>query len=203
MGTKAPSVYLFWDNSNIFIGAQAVAMKQDGPLNAGRLRIQFDSLYKLAIAGRSVVKAVCVGSVPPELQGVWDRLRGTGVVVELFERGSETHKEVGVDQSLQVHMLRAALDNASPQVAVLLTGDGKGYEDGVGFHADMERLRDRGWGIEVLAWDHACRAKLKTWAKAEGVYIPLDHFYDQITFLEGVRKAKPLSLTRRPKSTVK
>ena len=27
-----------------------------------------------------------------------------------------------------------------------MTGDGAGYDDGVGFHADMERMYAAGWG---------------------------------------------------------
>ena len=41
-------------------------------------------------------------------------------------------KEQGLDQCLQVHMLRAIHDCPTPQVAVLMTGDGAGYDDGVG-----------------------------------------------------------------------
>ena len=49
-------------------------------------------------------------------------------------------REQGVDQTLQTAMLRDAFDhNGSPGIAVLLTGDGSGFVDGVGFHADLER----------------------------------------------------------------
>ena len=103
-------VIIFWDNSNIFIPAQYLALKKDGALLQKAIRIQFDNLYELARAGREVLKAICVGSVPPELEHVWRRLRATGVEVELYERGSGTGKEQGVDQCLQVHMLRALAD---------------------------------------------------------------------------------------------
>jgi hypothetical protein len=84
----------------------------------------------------------------------------TGIVPELYERGGLSGGEQGLDQCLQVHMLRAISDNADPHVAVLLTGDGAGYDDGVGFHADTERMHAAGWAIEVLSWEHSCRLRI-------------------------------------------
>ena len=191
-------VVLFLDNSNVFIPAQSVSARLDGPLSSGQVRIQFDHLYQLARAGREVQDAVCVGSVPPELERVWRRLRATGITVELFERGAGSGKEQGVDQCLQVHMLRTAMDATEPGIAVLLTGDGAGYLDGIGFHADLERMHRSGWKIEVLSWDIACNRYLKQWAEDVGVYIPLESYYDSITFLEGTRQSRPVSLVGRP-----
>jgi NYN domain len=193
----AESIFLFWDNSNIFIPAQYLANRHDGWYAERAIRIQFDNLYRLAVAGRSVGKAFCVGSIPPELKAVWDNIRRTGVQLEVFERGADTGKEQGVDQCLQVHLLRAGMDCRQPQIAVLLTGDGKGYEDGVGYHVDIKRLHQHGWGVEVLSWELSCNAKLRAWTEKNGVFVPLDKYYESITFVESGRKAKPISLTHR------
>jgi hypothetical protein len=192
------TVHVFWDNSNIFIPAKFAANRRDGAMLEHAVRIQFDNMYRLASAARNVDSAVCVGSVPPELEAVWDRLEAAGVDVELYERGAGSGTEQGLDQCLQVHMLRTLADSEEPAVAVLLTGDGAGYEDGAGFHADLERMARRGWGIEVLSWEAACNRRLKTWAQQAGVYIALDDYYESITFIEHGRRSKPLSLTRRP-----
>lgn len=120
------AVHIFWDNSNIFIPAKFAASRRDGPMQEHSVRIQFDNMYRLASAARDVESAVCVGSVPPELEAVWDRLEATGVEVELYERGAGSGTEQGLDQCLQVHMLRALADSDEPAVAVLLTGDGAG-----------------------------------------------------------------------------
>ena len=190
-------VHIFWDNSNIFIPAKYVANRRDGYMVEHAVRVHFENLYKLAVANREMASGVCVGSVPPELEAVWDRLRSTGIDVELYERGADSGTEQGVDQCLQVHMLRRLADEKERAVAVLLTGDGAGYEDGVGFHADLERLAGAGWGIEVLAWDKACNSRLREWAQRTGVYIPLDDFYESVTFISGTRDCRPLSLTHR------
>lgn len=193
-------VHIFWDNSNIFIGAKYVASRREGPWAEPDIRIQFDALYDLARAGRPVERAVCVGSVPPELKTVWRRIRELGVEVELLERGQETGTEQGVDATLQVHMLRSLHDVDPPGIAVLVTGDGAGFADGVGFHADLERMAVAGWGIEVMAWELSCATELEEWAKEEGAFVRLEDFYRAITFVEGLRPPDRLNLSRRPQA---
>jgi hypothetical protein len=195
-------VFVFWDNSNIFISAKTVAAEKEGGDAAYKVRIQFDHLLQLAVAGRRLEFAIAVGSVPPPLRHVWNRLASAGVKVELFERGSLTAREQAVDQALQVHMLRKAFDyNGTPGIAVMLTGDGAGFLDGVGFHADLERMHKKGWGVEVLAWERTCNPRLKQWAEKIGVFVPLEDFYDSVTFTDdeggAIRRAVPLDLSRR------
>lgn len=191
------NVHIFWDNSNIFIPAQYVATQRDGVLRAKGIRIHFDNLLSLAQAGRNVGTGICVGSVPPDLRKLWDRLGAVGVKVELFERGAGSGTEQGVDQCLQVHMLRAIADVMPPAVAVLLTGDGKGYEDGAGYHADLERMWKAGWGIEVVSWQASCNKTLQQWAQQVGIFVPLDDYYEFVTFIEGGRRAIPPSFKHR------
>lgn len=193
MAVPENRVYLFWDSSNMFIPAKQAAVDMGEAAVAQQVRVQFDNLYELARGGRTVERAYAVGSVPPDLGRVWDRLRQAGLEVETFERGAESGREQAVDQALQVQMLRAALDVQPPCVAVLLTGDGAGYQTGVGFHADLERLHKLGWGIEVVSWEHACARGLKTWAAANGVFIPLERFYKKITFVQGGRYSETYS----------
>lgn len=193
-------VYIFWDNSNIFVSAQDVAERRDGVLQRHAVRLQFDHLYYLAAMGRTVVRTFVVGSIPPEVR-VWARLQeSTGAEIELQERGEFSGGEQGVDAALQVQMLRALADEDEPCVAVLLTGDGAGYLDGVGFHADLERMQRKRWGIEVLSWDHSCNQRLKTWAKEAGVYVPLDAHYRKITFIESGRRSEAPKFSNRARA---
>ena len=116
--------------------------------------------------------------------------------------------EQGVDQTLQTAMLRDGFRyNGDPGIVVMLTGDGAGYEDGVGFHPDMELMHERGWRIEVLSWRHSCNRRMREWAEENGKFIALDDFCDSATFLEppapgrliaDSRDPVPLDLTRRP-----
>ena len=204
-------VFIYWDNSNIFISAQQAAAELEGDAVRYRVRLHFRNLLTLAAAGRDIEHAVAVGSVPPELRHIWNRLENEGVTVQLLERGVIQGREQGVDQALQTAMLRDAFDhNGNPGIAVLLTGDGAGFDSGVGFHADLERMRRRGWRIEVLSWRHSCNRRMREWAEQYGVFIALDDFYDSVTFLEppapgqpiaNPRYAVPPDLSRRPAAT--
>ncbi len=193
-----PQVFIFWDNSNIFISAKYLARQFGEAARENDIPIEFSNLFHLAHAGRPVGRALAVGSAPRELRQVWKCLRDVGFEVEVFERGARSNTEQGVDAVLQVEMLRTLNDQAVPGVAVLLTGDGAGYEDGVGFHADLRRMADKGWGIEVIAWESSCKHSLRTWASEVGVFVPLERYYYQVTFVQGGRLAQPLSLTHRP-----
>lgn len=193
-----PRVHLFIDNSNIFISAKDEAEKREGRPARAQVRLQFEHLVELAVASRDLGNVCVVGSIPPEQKAVWDRLeRAAGIKPELYERGGVTGGEQGLDQCLQVHMLRAISDHSDPQIAVLMTGDGAGYDDGVGFHADMERMHDAGWAVEVISWRTHCRRALRDWSTANGVFVALDDHYEAVTFLEGVRAAKKLDLSAR------
>ena len=201
-------VFIYWDNSNIFISAQEVAVEREGEAVRFRVRIHFRNLLELAHARRDVEHATAVGSIPPELRHVWNRLENEGVTVQLLERGAVQGREQGVDQTLQTVMLRDGFDyNGTPGIAVMLTGDGAGFHDGVGFHADLERMRRRGWDVEVLSWRHSCNRRMREWAEENGKFIALDDFYDSVTFLESAapgqplappRHAVPVDLVRRP-----
>ena len=143
---------------------------------------------------RPIERAIAVGSIPPELRQVWNRLENEDVEVQLLERGALHGSEQGVDQVLQTIMLRDTVDyNGVPGIAVLLTGDGSGFVDGVGFHADIERMHGRGWDIEVLSWRHSCNRRMREWAEENGKFIALDDFYNSITFLEGAWPGQPVA----------
>ena len=190
-------VFIYWDNSNIFTGAQQVAIEREGQSARSRMHIHFGNLLELARAGRRIEHATAVGSVPPELRHVWNRLENEGVTVQLLERGSLHGREQGVDQALQTAMLRDGFDyNGNPGTAVMLTGDGAGFADGVGFHADLERMRLRGWSVEVLSWRHSCNRRMREWAEANGTFVTLDDFYESVTFLEPSAAGQPAAAPR-------
>ena len=203
-------VFIYWDNSNIFHEAQRLAEERNGTPGARYLiRIHFERMMDLARAGRPVKRAVAAGSVPPEMRQLWNRLENSGVEVNLFDRGDPSRPEQQVpDQVLQLRMLQDALIyNGDPGVAVLLTGDGAGYDRGEGFHSALELMHNKGWRIEIMSWAHSCNQRMRRWAEENGVFVALDEFYDSITFREPsrpghelapARDPAPLDLSRRP-----
>ena len=181
------AVFIYWDNSNIFHEAQRLAEERESSPGARYLvRVNFDAMLRLAHADREVRHAVAVGSVPPEMRQLWNRLESRGVEVKLFDRGSPERGEQDMpDRVLQLRMLEDALDhNGAPGIAVLLTGDGAGYLDGAGFHSTLERMHRRGWCFEILSWAHSCNQRMRRWAEENGVFVALDDFYEAVTFVE-------------------
>ena len=204
-------VFIYWDNSNIFIGARAVAEEREGVAARHRVRISFKAMMQLAHADRPVEKAIAAGSVPPELRALWNRLSAEGVEIELFDRGAiERGEQQTPDRVLQLQMLRDFADyNGDPGIVVLLTGDGQGFYDGAGFHADLERMHRRGWRVEVLSWANSCNQRMRQWVEEHGVFVPLDDFYEAVTFLQpssadhpgaDYRNEAELDLSRRRKA---
>ncbi|MGI9337670.1 MAG: NYN domain-containing protein [Gammaproteobacteria bacterium] len=197
-------VFVYWDNSNIFIGAQELAERREkNPAASFCVRVNFENMFRLAHADRQVAKALAVGSIPPPLRNVWDHLRRQGVDVQLYDRGEAERKEQEIpDRLLQLEMLRDALDNnGDPGIAVLLTGDGAGYYKGpgIGFHKELERMKKRNWRIEVLSWEHSCNPRMRKWAEDNGAFVALDDFYDSITF---VQESKPGYEPVKPRAAV-
>ena len=192
-------VFIYWDNSNIFHEAQRIAEEIDATPGARYLvRIHFDNMLRLAHADRPLTKAVAAGSVPPEMQQLWNRMENSGVEVNLFDRGARDRGEQGTpDQWLQLRMLEDGWDNnGNPGVVALLTGDGAGYVEGRGFYSTLHRMHRRGWRVEVLSWTHSCNRGMREWAKANGVFVPLEDYYASITFREPSRPGHEFATAR-------
>ncbi len=201
-------VFIYWDNSNIFIEAQRLAEERNDHVDARfRVRIKFDNMLRLAHADRPLRKAMAAGSVPPELRQLWNWLEQQGVSVNLCDQGQAVADEQKIPE-LQLRMLEDGLDYCdTPGIAVLLTGDDSGYGYSGGFPSALQRMHRRGWKIEILSWRHSCNYRMREWAEENGVFVPLDDFYESITFLEPSlpghrlaqsRPATPLDLSRRP-----
>jgi hypothetical protein len=77
-------VFIYWDNSNVFIQAQQIAEDRNGGENVhARVRLQFTNLLQLAAAGRHIARAIAAGSVPPELRSLWKNLQARGVQISM------------------------------------------------------------------------------------------------------------------------
>ena len=178
-------VFVYLDNSNIFHAAQDLAEERNGdPYARHRVRIQFENLLRLAHADRPLEKALAAGSIPPALSMLWNRLRRAGVEVNLYDRGEaglgeQQHPDLWLQNRMMADMADYSED---PGIVALLTGDGAGYNEGQGFHRTLERMHRLGWRIELLSWEHATNQRMLEWVEANGVFIPLDGYYEAITY---------------------
>jgi hypothetical protein len=179
------TVHIFWDHSNLYLSALDCCDNRGvgkEPGHRSDARVHFKRMFDFAAAGRTVERAVAVGSIPPGLNALWAKLEGAGIGVVLQERGAESGKEQAVDEALQLEMLRSALDRRDkPVVAVLLSGDGDFYED-------VKRMLDYGWGVEILCFGGSLSGRLRglaTQSSGRAKYVDLDNWYFQLVYLQG------------------
>jgi hypothetical protein len=200
-GMDDSAVHIFWDNSNLFARAQDTCDDRKGRGkergHRSEARLNFRRIFDFAACNRDVEKAVAVGSIPPDLADLWERLGKVGLIVDLQERGAQSGKEQGVDQALKLEMMNSVVDRKTPAVAVLLAGDG-GYLDSV------KRMLNGGWGVEVLCFSKGFSPRLKkisTGFSGRGKYVDLDAWYKQLVYLQReddvIRSADPLDLAGR------
>ena len=178
-------VFVYLDNSNIFHAAQDLAEERNGDMNARyRVRLNFENLLRLAHADRPLEKALAAGSIPPALINLWNRLADAGVEVNLYDRGEpgrgeQQHPDLWLQNRMMFDM-GGYFDD--PGTVALLTGDGAGYDEGQGFHRTLELMHRMGWKVEVLSWVHSCNRRMREWAEENGVFVPLDDYYEAITY---------------------
>ena len=185
-------MYLFWDNSNIhYSGLDSVYPIFEPGQQREIYRTYFKNLFELVRKGRTIDAAYAAGSVPPPSDELWGYLKKLGINMTLLDKTADGKEQDSVDMSLQTNMFRVALDYA-PGVMALLTGDGSGGALGKGFLADLQRIHNLGWKIEVYAWETTCNRYLKKFANENGLFVPLETYYYSITFLKGQRVVKSL-----------
>jgi hypothetical protein len=182
------TINLFWDNSNIWLVGRGVCAKKERGDEFG-FRIHLANLFNYVRGEREVTYAYVAGSVPPPSDGIWKRFRNLRIKVEKQQRGLDG-KEVAVDEAIQLTMANRIFDVLrKTETFVLLTGDGAGYSYGRGFIAALGRAVNKGFKIEVVSWDAGVNARLRQFAKANGIYTPLEPGYNKITFLNNKRWA--------------
>ena len=192
--SKRP-IYVYVDGSNIFYcGRQhADAQRQEDPHN---FRLHVGNLWK-AVAMNRVVKQVVWCMSTPDGQPntlanhIQDAIRSEPLITPQFG-GREFQI---VDYAIQSKMLRTVVKHSdSPGKIVLCTGDGAGLHGASGFLYDLKLAVSKDWDIEVVAWRTYCNKRLRAFAEREGVFLPIEDIYCQISYINGGRNALCLDL---------
>lgn len=185
-------IHVFFDNSNIWGGAQAVRSVTEPGVPWQALRIYYKNLFALIEGGRPAATKVLAGSMPPSCDALWEYARENGYNTDLLhrvERDDGSIGEQGVDEILHMKIANAILDHASPQTVVVATGDGKLSEFGTGFPTQIERALRHGWDAELWAWGQSLNAKrygdLETKSGGKFKVKVLDPRYRSLTFVKG------------------
>jgi hypothetical protein len=193
IGSDNDKVHLYVDGTNIFRCAQATAAYFGDPEMA--MRLHAEHLRAVMAAGREVASATLVANVgvPEAVRRHFERCFDVITV----EFGTNSGSEQAADEVLQNRLL-LNLWRSEPGVAVVATGDGAGWAHGIGFTQALVAARERGFGIEVLAFRAGLNPRLRLLAESSGCFVELDAHYRSITFLEGLRSAEAVNLRHRP-----
>jgi hypothetical protein len=189
-------VLLFVDNSNIFIEGQKYARDKKGENNYA-FRLNFTHfLYLISRGTFDFDEVVWAGSIPPDNDSIWDKLREKNIEPDLIPR-SESGENETVDHLIQLKMYRFINRKYKdqPGTIILCTGDGKGYYNEKGFLYDLEGFIGQGWEFVIYSWTHSCHVKLQEYAETFGKYVPLEGYYNSITFIENERRSTRVDLS--------
>lgn len=167
-------VFIFIDDSNIFIEGQRTAKRRlpDVASAAARFRIDYGKLLGWIIEDRTPASVYLVGSRPPEVDTFWKSLKEKGIEPTIFDR--QAGREKGVDHDLVAEMIETALLNKDETgVIVLVAGDGD-------YRSTLDRLNKKGWNLEVYFWRSGCSPLIRNtpW------YSELDPHFGDFCFLE-------------------
>jgi uncharacterized LabA/DUF88 family protein len=168
------------DNSNVFIEGQKYSARLKGiPPDSltGKQpsdpswRINFAELLSALATGRSIHKAVLVGSTPPVSDGVWGAAQRHGFEVIVHAR-SAANKEKAVDTELVVQGTEIIWSAPKVMDLIIVSGD----RDFIPLVGAAHR---KGWSVEMAAFTSAFNAYGEM-ATAVDKVVPLDSMFAQI-----------------------
>lgn len=175
------------DNSNIFIEGQKFSAKKKGISQAdGRLicdpswRIDFGQLISIVADKQDVVKAVLVGSTPPQTDSIWEAAKRGGFQVITHSRNL-SGKEKKVDTEIVAQgtkiICRLAYTNEDNEVKdkfvlKLLSGDSD-------FIPLVKVAEEEGWETEMWAFSSSFNSSGEM-AQTVSSIKPLDNIFEQI-----------------------
>lgn len=181
--SKMPGIWIFVDDSNIWIEAMKFQCREKGFKTSQdhRVRINIGKLTDLIAGDRQVQQGILYGSEPPPVDTVWDKIRAKGWQVERQRRSRITGKEKKVDTKLVADVTRTAITTPVHErtTIVLVTGD-----------ADIipaleEIIKEDEWKIEVYMWRQGIAKDIKVFADVHKSRVEirhLDEYLSKVTF---------------------
>lgn len=176
------SDYVYIDNSNLYIEGRRVSAVETGQaeniveaMNEGILdhgyTISFGKLHEFLFGAdkRSIKRAALFGSRPPPNDGIWTFAKKAGFELHLEDRNAK-NREKKIDTGIATLMTKDAYKtgNVAEDVFVLVAGDGD-------FVPTVKALREDGYFVEVVFWDHASRELKDAASRFVGLNKHLEH----------------------------
>lgn len=174
------STLVYVDNSNVWIEgmhvsavAKGLALSvwdaQESRITDGSWRFDFGRLYEFA-GGGDVKKAFLYGSRPPPNDSLWNMAKSKGFDVVVFDR-NVANREKKIDTQIAADMIEHSYELAKPgeDEFTLVAGD-------TDFVPVIEKLRRRGFQVDVCFWKHASRELREAASK----FVELDPWLDYL-----------------------
>lgn len=174
--------YVYVDNSNLYIeGRRASAVAHgladniydamnDHVLDQAYM-ISFGKLYEFLCGTdkRTIRRAALFGSRPPPNDGIWSFAERAGFELHLEDRNVR-NKEKKIDTGIATLLTKDAYKHGvvSEDVFVLVAGDAD-------FVPAVKALREDGYFVEVVFWDHAARELRESASRFVGLNKHLEH----------------------------
>ncbi len=144
------TVYIFVDNSNVWIEGKRISGKTKKPQipTNPQYRIEFGRLLEHVQQGRTLGDIPKLyGSEPPPNDSVWKIIVAKGFDVKVFKRNI-FNKEKGVDMRMGLDITRLAIVTKPPSIIAIVAGDAD-------FVPVVEEAQKEGWNVEVWYWSNA------------------------------------------------
>lgn len=186
--------HIFLYNSNIFGGAQRVAVEREKVPTWQCVRVDYSNLFRLLRYGKAHDGvSLLAGSVPPGNEALWEAARVAGFDTTLLRRVTADNGklvEQGVDEAIHLRIGNILLDTEPDNVGtiVLATGDGAQTDQGSSFTDQVVRAAKRGWNVEIWSWQSQLAKRLRDTRLAYPNLVrvmKLDEWYRSIVFIKG------------------
>ena len=178
--SENPPIWIFVDDSNIWIEAKALASRTKH-FKTGedhRVRIDIGKLTDVVAAGRPVAEGILYGSEPPPVDSVWEKIRQQGWKVTPKKRSLITYKEKQLDTQIVADITEMACITPREErtTIVVITGDA----DVIPAIEKVQKYE--GWTVEVYMWKHALSASLGRLRGRDVQVHQLDDHLEEVTF---------------------
>lgn len=186
--TSPPGIWVFVDDSNIWIEAKKLKSKLKGftTREDHRVRIDMGKLASVIAGDRYVESGILYAAEPPPIADVWRNIETkAGWYVDRSERGRRLRgkNEKQIDAKLVADATATAIVTPLPQrtTMVFVTGDANVLP------ALKKIVRQEGWTIEIYMWSQSISNSLLEFAEEESQsdrvkIMPLDSYLDTISF---------------------
>lgn len=167
------------DNSNIWIEGMKYSANLKGLVSVDgkepcdfKWRIDFGNLLNKVAEGKTIRKAILVGSRPPKNDSLWNTAKRRGFEVIVHDRNSE-NKEKAVDTELVAQGVEL-ICTTEPAILKILSGDSD--------FLPLVKIADgRGWETEMWAFPSAYRLVGNMATSVDRIQ-PLDAIFNEIGF---------------------